>query len=104
MKTTMAGYSGTRGRVVESVGPMSDILVLGPSLELGDVVELNSGGPPMIVVALVTPGRNVDLSPSSPSSPSSDVVAWWRAKDGVPQIIELDARCVRPTASPVPLC
>jgi hypothetical protein len=59
-------------------------------LVLGDSVELNSGGPSMTVIEITVPGRNTDISSTS------DVVAWWRAKDGSPQIVELDSRCVRP--------
>lgn len=56
---------------------------------LGDIVELNSGGPPMTVVGISTPGRNTDVPGTS------DVVVWWRAKNRAPQIAELDSRCVR---------
>jgi hypothetical protein len=43
----------------------------------------------MAVVGISTPGRNTDIRVTS------DVVVWWRAKNGKPQIAELDARCVR---------
>ncbi len=58
-------------------------------LALGDIVELNSGGPPMTIIEIAMPGRNTDISSTS------DVVAWWRAEDGSPLIVELDSRCVR---------
>lgn len=57
---------------------------------LGNSVELNSGGPPMTIIQITVPGRDTDVHGTS------DIVAWWRAEDGSPQIIELDARCVRP--------
>jgi hypothetical protein len=57
------------------------------NIALGDIVE--SGGPPMVVVGISTPGRNTDIRVTS------DVVVWWRAKNGKPQIAELDTRCVR---------
>ena len=49
----------------------------------GDAVVLNSGGPPMAVV---------EITLTSPGPVA--VVAWWRAEDGTPQIVEIDARCV----------
>lgn len=57
----------------------------------GGSVELKSGSLPMRVVEVVRPGRNTDVPDTS------DVVAWWRAEDGTPQIAELDTRCVRST-------
>jgi uncharacterized protein YodC (DUF2158 family) len=54
-------------------------------LSLSDLVELNSGGPPMTVIEITTPGRNID---------GTDIVVWWRAEDGSPQIAEFDSRCV----------
>lgn len=46
----------------------------------------------MRVVEVVRPGRHTD------ALDTFDVVAWWRAEDGTPQIAEFDARCVRPAA------
>lgn len=54
-------------------------------------VELNSGGPPMAIIERVTPGRGGDGT--------ADLVVWWRATDGTPQIFEVDARCVRRTVA-----
>lgn len=53
----------------------------------GDVVELNSGGPPMAVIEATFPGRD--------GIGTSDIVVWWRSGDGKPQIMEIDSRCVR---------
>lgn len=57
-------------------------------LLLGDIVELNSGGPPMTIIELTTPGKSGERD-------SVDAVAWWRADGDSPQIIEIDSRCVR---------
>jgi hypothetical protein len=60
---------------------------------VGDIVELNSGGPPMTVAGISTPGRNTDVPGTS------DIVVWWRLKSGKPQIAELDSRCVHRNAT-----
>ena len=53
-------------------------------VNVGDTVALNSGGPPMAVVEVTT----------TEADQSTKIVAWWRAADKTPQIIEIDTRCV----------
>jgi hypothetical protein len=60
---------------------------------VGDIVELNSGGPPMTVAGITTPGRNTDVPGTS------DLLVWWRLKNGKPQITEFDSRCVQRLAT-----
>jgi len=53
---------------------------------LGDIVELNSGGSPMTVVGISTPGRNTDVPGTS------DVVVWWRAKTSLRRLADRSPR------------
>lgn len=53
------------------------------ALGVGDIVTLNSGGPPMTVVEVVE------------HDGGASAVAWWRALDGKPQILDIDVRCLQ---------